>query len=206
MQHSGEYIIGIDPGLKITGYGVVRQELGGVTLVEGGLIRTETKALLEQRLQQLHAALSELFSRFHPRIVAVEDLYTKYTHPHTAILMGHARGMAYLAAAEAGAQVVAYPATVVKRALTGSGRAPKEQVGRMVAQFLQLDQPPQPEDVTDALALALCHCVPARERLQRQARRRSRLPAAIVERLEASKCAQETGRSACRLSQRGSPV
>lgn len=164
MEHRGEYVVGIDPGLKITGYGVVRPQDGQVVLVEGGVLRSDTKAPLERRLHQLHEQLHEVLRSFPPTVVAVEDLYSQYAHPRTAILMGHARGVVYLAAAEAGAEVVAYPPALVKRSLTGNGRAPKDQVGRTVAHLLHLAEPPEPEDVTDALALALCHCMPSRAR------------------------------------------
>ena len=184
MSDPREYIVGIDPGLKITGYGVIRQGDGEVALVEGGLLKTDAGAPLEERLRQLHAQLAEVLAGFPPQVVVVEDLYSQYTHPRTAILMGHARGVVYLAAAEAGAEVVAYAPALVKRSLTGNGRAPKEQVGRMVAQLLRLAEPPHPEDVTDALALALCHCVPARTRSRPRAGHRRGLPAAIAKRVQ----------------------
>jgi len=176
-----EHIIGVDPGLKVTGYGVILRAAGELALAEGGLIRTEAAAPLEERLRQLHSGLRQVLASFPPQVVVVEDLYSQYAHPRTAILMGHARGVVYLAAAEAGAEVVAYPPALVKRSLTGNGRAPKEQVGRMVAQLLRLRELPRPEDVTDALALALCHCVPSRERAGRRPGRRRGLPAAIAE-------------------------
>ncbi|MBM3472842.1 MAG: crossover junction endodeoxyribonuclease RuvC [Armatimonadetes bacterium] len=184
MGELREHIIGIDPGLKVTGYGVVRPDGGDIALVEGGLLRTDPGAPLEERLRQLHAQLAEVLAGFPPQVVVVEDLYSQYAHPRTAILMGHARGVVYLAAAEAGAQVVAYAPALVKRSLTGNGRAPKEQVGRMVAQLLRLAEPPRPEDVTDALALALCHCVPTRARARPRVGRRRGLPAAIAERVQ----------------------
>ncbi|MBM3500879.1 MAG: crossover junction endodeoxyribonuclease RuvC [Armatimonadetes bacterium] len=184
MGHPREYILGVDPGLKVTGYGVVRRSAGRIDLVEGGLVKTDLGAPLAERLQQLHRQLTQVLESFPPETVVVEDLYSQYAHPRTAILMGHARGVVYLAAAEAGAAVVAYPPALVKRSLTGNGRAPKDQVGRMVAQLLGLAEPPRPEDVTDALALALCHCVPSREKARRRVGRRAGLPAEVLERVQ----------------------
>jgi len=184
MANPREHIIGIDPGLKVTGYGVVRKAGGRILLVEGGLVRTSLGAPLEERLRQLHTQLAQVLEAFPPETVVVEDLYSQYAHPRTAILMGHARGVVYLAAAEAGAGVAAYPPALVKRSLTGNGRAPKDQVGRMVAQLLQLAEPPRPEDVTDALALALCHCVPSREKARPRVGRRSGLPPEVAERVQ----------------------
>jgi crossover junction endodeoxyribonuclease RuvC len=184
MSHPREYIVGVDPGLKVTGYGVLRKGSGEVALAEGGLIRTDAGAPLEERLQQLHSQLGQVLASFPPQVVVVEDLYSQYAHPRTAILMGHARGVVCLAAAEAGAEVVAYPPALVKQSLTGNGRAPKEQVARMVAQVLRLAEPPRPEDVTDALALALCHCVPSRQKARRRAGHRQSLPAPVAERVK----------------------
>lgn len=158
-------ILGVDPGLQCTGYGLIEASGGTLRLIEGGVIRTDSRAPLSLRLRTLHDGLAGILREYEPGCVVVEELYTKYAHPRTAILMGHARGMALLAAGEHGVTVVGYPASLIKRALTGNGRATKAQVGRMVCQVLRLDQPPSPDDVTDALALALCHASPARSRL-----------------------------------------
>jgi len=183
MSGSEVCIAGVDPGLHVTGYGVIRERGGEVELLEGGVLRTDASAPLEQRLHQLHRLISEVLGAFPPDVVVVEDLYSQYTHPRTAILMGHARGVVCLAAGQCGAQVVAYPPALVKRSLTGNGSASKEQVGRMVAQMLQLREPPKPTDITDALALALCHVVPSRRRARATRPRRPVLPPALVERL-----------------------
>jgi crossover junction endodeoxyribonuclease RuvC len=181
MAGACELIVGVDPGLRTTGFGVVQVTDGSPALAEAGVVRPDGGAPLEERLRQLRAALAEVLAEYRPRTVVVEDLYSQYAHPRTAILMGHARGVVYLAAAEVGAQVVAYPPALVKRALTGNGAAPKDQVARMVAQLLGLRKPPTPQDVTDALALALCHCVPSRSRSGRVARRSRGLPPALAE-------------------------
>ena len=150
-------ILGLDPGLAISGYGVLDVRDRALHLVEAGVLRTDVRAPLEQRLAQLHADLSAVIVEVQPDAVAVEDLYSHYAHPKTAIVMGHARGVLMLAAAEAGLAVSHYPSTRVKKSLTGNGHASKEQVGRTIAQVLALDSVPQPADVTDALAIAMCH-------------------------------------------------
>ena len=107
--------------------------------------------------------VSEVIRGFAPQAVAVEELYSHYERPRTAILMGHARGVICLSAAEADIPVCHYAATHVKKMLTGSGRAPKDQVQLAVCREFQLAAPPEPHDVADALAIALCHCFASRE-------------------------------------------
>ena len=127
----------------------------------------------------LYDGVCEALDDLHPEVVIVESLYSKYRHPRTAILMGHARGVIYLAAQERSLQVEAYPASQVKRALTGAGRAGKDQVAEMVCRLLSLAEAPRPFDVTDALALALCHANPQRFGGERK------LPASVREALPA---------------------
>lgn len=150
-------ILGVDPGLGTTGYGAIRVSGRRVTVLEAGTIRTSDKNPLEERLQTIHNALLEILDEIKPEIVAVEDLYSKYRHPRTAILMGHARGVICLAAGLRRVRVAHYTASRVKSALAGTARASKEQVQAMVQQVLGLPEPPRPNDVSDALALALCH-------------------------------------------------
>ncbi|MFO8014212.1 MAG: crossover junction endodeoxyribonuclease RuvC [Phycisphaerae bacterium] len=152
-------ILGIDPGLQATGYGVVDGAGGGARprLIEAGVIRTRREDDLADRLVEIHAGLASVLAEFQPDAVAVEALYAHYKHPRTAILMGHARGVVYLAAAEAGKPVTSYNATQVKKSLTGSGHAGKVQVQRAIQAAFGLAEPPQPPDVADALAVALCH-------------------------------------------------
>lgn len=165
-------IAGIDPGLNATGYGVIRIDATGVAwLSEGGTIRPTARATLECRLRELHRGICEVLEEHRPDVVVVEELYSKYEHPRTAILMGHARGVVYLAAAESGLAVVGYTASTVKRAVTGSGRASKGQVQLMVQRALRLAEAPQPDHVSDALALALCHANAERPVLGGQFRR-----------------------------------
>jgi crossover junction endodeoxyribonuclease RuvC len=152
-------VIGIDPGLRITGYGVVDLPDGSIepTLVEGGIIRIDPVAEMETRLGQLHDELSEIVARLKPDCFAVEKLYAHYKHPRTAILMGHARGVILLCAQQRGLPVQDWPSTEVKKALTGYGHASKEQVQRAVQTQCGLDELPSPPDVADAIAIALCH-------------------------------------------------
>lgn len=156
-----EVVVGIDPGLAATGYAVVRLDGAGrpPAVLEAGLVRTPARAALERRLEHLYAALLDLFRLHRPACVVVEDLYASYAHPRTAILMGHARGAVFLAAAHAGSAVRSFTASRVKKALTGRGDASKRQVLRMVQAVLGLPTLPPSDHVGDALALAVCYQV-----------------------------------------------
>jgi crossover junction endodeoxyribonuclease RuvC len=151
-------VLGIDPGLQVTGYGVLQARGARLQVVEAGVVRTDERQPLAERIRKLHGAIAGLVAELKPDAIAVEELYSHYRHPATAILMGHARGVVFLAAAEAGVPVVSYAATRIKKSLTGEGRASKEQMQRMVQSALHLRALPQPADVADALAVALCHC------------------------------------------------
>jgi len=154
---SGQYrIVGVDPGLHVTGYAVVESSPNGVQFCEAGIIRGGS-GTLPHRIEAIHSGVQELLQSYQPRVMALEELYSHYDRPRTAILMGHARGAICLAAAQAGVEVVSYVATQVKRLLTGSGRAPKSQVQRAIQRELGLPEPPDPPDVADALAIAICH-------------------------------------------------
>ena len=152
-------ILGIDPGIERTGYGVVDLAAGVGTprLVEAGVIRTNRKDTTPERLAEIHAGVTSVLEEFKPAAMAIEELYAHYAHPRTAILMGHARGVALLAAAEAGVPLVSYSATHIKKSLVGAGHASKEQVQRAIQSIFHLKEAPQPPDVADALAVALCH-------------------------------------------------
>jgi crossover junction endodeoxyribonuclease RuvC len=156
----GARILGIDPGLQITGYAVVEVGSDRPKVCEAGVIRTGQNcapADMAQRLHSVYTSIVEVISQFRPEVVAVEQLYAHYEHPRTAILMGHARGVVFLAAAEKSLPVVSYNATRIKKTITGNGRAPKDQVQRTIQQELGLAKLPEPPDVADALAVALCH-------------------------------------------------
>lgn len=149
-------ILGVDPGLRTTGYGVIDVDPPcGMRLVEGGVLQPDPKAPLEARLVQLHDAMREVVLATQPHCMVVEELWTAYEHPQTAVLMGHARGVLVLAAGAHGVRVEHVAHAAVKRALAGSGGATKAQVNGMVVQLLGLSAPPRPADVSDALALAI---------------------------------------------------
>ena len=150
-------ILGIDPGLRCTGYGVIKLQGLAPHLVEAGVIRSGEKRELAARLVELSRGLQEVIAGVNPGVVVVESLYSHYKHPRTAILMGHARGVVLVCAAQAGIPVLNYPATRIKKALTGNGRASKLQMQRTILHTLSLSKMPEPPDVADALAVALCH-------------------------------------------------
>jgi len=151
-------VLGIDPGLDATGYGLI--EVNGdqkAKLIEAGLIRTKPGRSLALRLAAVAQELQTLLSQLKPDFMAVEDLYSYYKTPKPAILMGHVRGVLLSTAALAKIPVVGYLPTRVKKAVVGKGHAPKLQLARMVQMRLGLDGKQVPADVTDALAVALCH-------------------------------------------------
>ena len=152
----GERIVGIDPGLNVTGYGVLEVTAKGPQLVEAGVVRSKPSGTLESRLLSIHAGIADVVDSFSPSGVAIEELYSHYDRPRTSILMGHARGVICLAAAQANVPVRHYAATQIKKILTGNGRAPKTQMQLAICHELNLPSPPQPADVADALAIALC--------------------------------------------------
>ncbi len=151
-------VLGIDPGLNITGYAVVAFSAGASepAIVEAGAIRTDAKAPMSQRIARIHAELVELLGEFRPDLLAIEQLYAHYKHPRTAILMAHARGVVLLAAEQASVAVRSLAATKVKKSLTGNGHASKRQVQRTIQTVCKLKSLPEPPDVADAIAVALC--------------------------------------------------
>lgn len=157
MATSELRILGIDPGLNVTGYGVLDAIGGKLRLCEAGIIRGRSRKSLALRIKEIHEGVAEVIASFHPTAMALEELYSHYERPKVAILMGHARGVICLAGVQAGIPVLHYPATQIKRILTGNGRAPKSQVQRAIQRELGLLQPPEPPDVADALAVAICH-------------------------------------------------
>jgi crossover junction endodeoxyribonuclease RuvC len=150
-------ILGIDPALRVTGYGVIERRGRSVALIEAGVVAPPPRGALERRLAELHAGISSLLAQTAPDVVVIEELYTTYKNPMTAILMGHARGVMCLASAQAGVPVQTLGHAHVKRALVGSGSASKDQVNAMVTQLLRLRRAPKPNDVSDALAIALAY-------------------------------------------------
>ena len=152
-------VLGVDPGLGVTGYAVLRLDEGEYepSLVDGGILKNDSKAPIEKRLYELHRDLAHIIETNEPHVMAVENLYSHYKHPRTSIIMGHARGVIFLAASQAGVEVVSYAATEIKKSLVGAGRATKSQVQHMVQQRLRLHDLPEPADVADAIAAAYCH-------------------------------------------------
>lgn len=160
-QENTVRILGIDPGLNITGYGVVTVSStstgDSISVVEAGVIRSKRSDDLGTRLSSIHEGIVDVISTLAPDCISLEQLFSHYERPQTAIIMGHARGVICLAAAQAKMEVHSYAATQIKKVLTGNGRAPKNQVQLAVTRHLSLDQIPEPPDVADALAIALCH-------------------------------------------------
>lgn len=150
-------ILGIDPGLNVTGYGVIDTIDRKITVVEAGVIKSVKSKDIGQRLNSLFVDLVDLMQSVKPDVMAMEELYSHYERPKTAILMGHARGVFCLAAAQNNLPIHHYAATQIKRMLTGNGRAPKSQMQIAVTNQLNLATTPEPPDVADALAIALCH-------------------------------------------------
>ena len=148
-------VLGVDPGLRTTGYGVIERRGGTFRLIEGGVLRPEPKLSLDRRLTQLHDALLEVVRATKPDCMVVEELWSAPKHPPTAVLMGHARGVIALAAGRCAIGFEELPHATVKRALTGHGAASKAQVKAMVVVRLGLTVSPEPDDVSDALALAI---------------------------------------------------
>jgi len=149
-------ILGIDPGLHICGYGCLDTGSTGIRLVEAGVIRTEVRSTLSQRLCRIAADLDQLLDGLIPDVLAIEQLYSHYAHPRTAILMGHARGVILQRCAARQIDIQHFAATRIKKSVTGNGHASKGQVQRTIQTLLGLRQVPEPPDVADALAAAMC--------------------------------------------------
>lgn len=154
-------VLGIDPGLANTGYGVVARRGGRLLALDGGVITTRAELAPERRLAEIHAAVDALIDEHHPDAVALEELYFGQ-NVRTAFAVGQARGVVLLAAGQHGLPCRGYTPQQVKGAVCGSGRAQKDQVARMVQTLLGLSEEPRPDHAADALAVALCHtnCAP----------------------------------------------
>lgn len=149
--------LGIDPGLCRTGYALLERSPAGPILREGGVIRSTPKLSLAERVLELAEGLREVIDQYHPEVMAIEQVFSTAQYPKTAILMAHARGAILLSAAQCKVAVVHYTPRQIKRLLTGSGKASKEQVQYAVKRELGLDEVLEPNDVADAFAVALCH-------------------------------------------------
>ncbi len=158
-------VVGIDPGLNVTGYAVVEPSPRGAFVAEAGVIRPGAGCKsLGERLAWIHRGILEVLDAFPPSAVALEQVHSHVKFPRTALLMSHARGVIVLAAALRETPVVGYAPTRIKKTLTGSGRAPKSQMQHAIMAELGLDRLPEPHDVADACAIALCHFHIARNR------------------------------------------
>lgn len=150
-------IVGIDPGLHITGYGILESDGVYVRVLEAGIITTEKEDSLEDKLAEIYNEFGSILKSYQPDYIAVEELYSHYAHPKTAIIMAHARGTVFLRASLSGTPVVSYASTRIKKSLTGNGRASKAQMQRMIKSTLNLKDDLDSPDTADALAAALCH-------------------------------------------------
>ncbi|MEZ6123874.1 MAG: crossover junction endodeoxyribonuclease RuvC [Planctomycetaceae bacterium] len=151
-----ERYLGLDPGLNRTGYALIERRSRGPYLVEGGILKSSARCSLGQRVLEIVRGLREVLEELHPEVVAVEEVFMHVQNPKTALMMSHVRGGILMALAEAEIPVVGYSPRQVKRLLTGSGAASKEQVQHAVKSELKLDSIPEPNDVADASAIALC--------------------------------------------------
>ncbi len=149
-------ILGVDPGTAITGYGVLETIGNKFKLLDYGCIRTEAGIALEQRLAHIYQGIILLINHWHPEEVAIEELFFN-KNTRTALTVGHARGVIYLAAAHQKVSIQEYTPLQVKQAVVGYGRADKQQVQYMVKTLLNLSTLPKPDDAADALAIAICH-------------------------------------------------
>lgn len=150
-------VLGIDPGLTVTGYGVVLADGGAYREVGHGAVALPAKAPHTERLLRIHEAVTAVIQEFRPHEVSVEDFVLG--HVRAAVAVGEARAAVLLAAAQAGLPVTLYKPAEVKQFVTSYGRGSKEQVQSMVQALLGLDAPPASPDAADALAVALCHCL-----------------------------------------------
>jgi len=158
-------ILGIDPALTITGYGLIETKNNQLALIEAGIISTSSKELVTRRLEKIHRGIIKLISDTSPDVLVLEKIYAHYRHPTTSYILGQARGVICLAAAIKNIPLAEYAATRVKKAVVGQGLASKMQVQRMVASLLGLTSLPKYTDVTDALALAIAHSYMVRTKI-----------------------------------------
>ena len=154
-------VLGVDPGIAITGYGLVREDDDRLVLVECGVVTTTPGLELPMRLQAIYQGLAQVIREQEPDVAAVEELFFS-RNVRTALAVAHARGAALLALADGGLPCHEYKPMEVKQAIAGYGGADKRQVQEMVRMLLRLDQVPQPDDAADAVAVAVCHIHSAR--------------------------------------------
>lgn len=149
-------ILGLDPGTATTGYGIIKEESGKIELVDYGCIETKAGKELSVRLCEIYDELCEIIKKYKPDEIAIEELFFA-ANTKTAIAVGHARGVLMLGSKKTGKPVAEYTPLQVKQALSGYGRADKNQIQQMVKTFLNLKEIPKSDDAADALAIAICH-------------------------------------------------
>ena len=149
-------ILGIDPGLAITGFGIVSYQQNRFEVIQYGVIRTESKTSIPQRLLRIQESITTLIHQYQPNMAAVEELFFN-TNAKSAFLVGQARGVAVVTVSAAGLPVYEYTPLQVKQGVAGYGRAEKSQIQLMVKTLLNLKEIPRPDDAADALAIAICH-------------------------------------------------
>jgi crossover junction endodeoxyribonuclease RuvC len=162
-------VIGIDPGTAITGWGIIEGDDVNLKMVAGGVIITPAGTPLPSRLQTIYQELTAIIEQWQPETAALEELFFS-KNAKTALTVGHGRGVAMLALANANLPIVEYKPLEVKQAITGHGGADKQQMQQMVKLLLSLDEIPRPDDAADALAVAICHLHSARLRLLERSR------------------------------------
>ena len=163
-------ILGVDPGLRVTGYGVVEvpEGWGGsssqMRILDAGIVNAKVRENISERLRKIYQSLTDVIEEFKPDVIVIEKLYAHYAHPATAILMGHARGVVCLLSGVHRLPLVSMASTHVKKAVTGRGHAGKLQVQRMIQHEFSLKKLPEPPDVADALAVALAYLATVRKK------------------------------------------
>ncbi len=154
---AGDQCLGIDPGLRCTGYALLERSASGPILREGGIIRSTAKLSLAERVHEIGSGLREVLDEYRPNVIAIEQVFSLVKNPKSALLMAHARGAILMISTDRGIPVVHYTPTQVKRLLTGNGRASKDQIQHAIKNELGMDHILEPNDVADAFAVALCH-------------------------------------------------
>ena len=148
-------ILGIDPGLKVTGYGFIELNNHNIKLLETGTIEPHQKALFQDRLNKIHTILNQLIDQYAPHILVLEKLYAHYNHPTTASILGHVRGVICLLCAQKGIKLAEYSVKRIRKSVTGNGSATKIQTQRMIIHLLNISEQKLSLDASDALALAV---------------------------------------------------
>ncbi len=150
-------ICGIDPGLRVTGYGVIAYDKKEIKLLEAGIVAPESKGPLQNRIGKIYSNLNDIFREYKPDVIVLEKLYSHYRHPTTACILGHVRGVICLLCAQLQIQLAEHSVRRMRKAFVGRGEASKDQTKRMVAHVLGIDKNTLTSDASDALALALSY-------------------------------------------------